>query len=122
MSHFSKTAYQPILAVTDLINIYLGLDSDQLTIVLDAIISRIDQLSSTLAIPDSSTDAHRPARATSDQWDPAKTLISTAPNLRRPQSAGCQESASHFGTVETNYSRSDDDRLTGVLINRCCNC
>ena len=48
-------------------------------------------------------------------------MISTAPNWRRPQS-GCQESASRFDTVETSYSTSNDDRSTGVLINRCCNC
>ena len=48
-------------------------------------------------------------------------MISTAPNWCRPQS-GCQEDASRFGAVETNYSTSDDDRSTGVLINRCCNC
>jgi len=39
----------------------------------------------------------------------------------RPQS-GCQEGASSFGAVEMNYSTSDDDWSTGVLINRCCNC
>ena len=47
-------------------------------------------------------------------------MISTAPKWRRPQSE-CQEGASRFGAVKTN-STSDDDRSTGVLINRCCNC
>ena len=42
-------------------------------------------------------------------------MISTAPNWHRPQS-GCQEATSHFGAVETNYSTSDDDWSTGVLI------
>jgi hypothetical protein len=43
-------------------------------------------------------------------------MVSTGPKWRRPQS-WCQEGASRFGPVETNYSISDNDRLTGALIN-----
>ncbi len=42
-------------------------------------------------------------------------MVSTGPKWHRPQS-WCQEGASRFGPVETNYSISGDDRLTGVLI------
>jgi hypothetical protein len=42
-------------------------------------------------------------------------MVSTGTKWRRPQS-WCQEGASRFGPVETNYSISDDDWLRGVLI------
>jgi hypothetical protein len=41
-------------------------------------------------------------------------MVSTGPKWRRPQS-WCQEGASYFGPVETNYSIRDNDRLTGVI-------
>ena len=43
-------------------------------------------------------------------------MVSTGPKWRRPQS-WCQEGASRFGPVETNYSISNNGWLTGVLIN-----
>ncbi len=42
-------------------------------------------------------------------------MVSTGSKWRRPQ-LWCQEGASRFGPVETNYSISNDDQLTGVLI------
>ena len=43
------------------------------------VLTRMDLTNSTPAIPDSSTDAHKPARATNDPWDRARTSSGANP-------------------------------------------